>query len=122
MGKFASRWLGDNFASIDYLHYSVKGTMMMGMLGIPLAGADICGFIGDTTPELCARWTVVGAFYPFARNHNNWGQISQEPYRFAKDIYEGTVSYTDIMQRAIRMRYHMIRYYYTQMTLMSDQN
>ena len=75
MGKFGSRWLGDNFSRVEYMGYSVLGTMMMNMFGIPLAGADICGFIEDTNPELCARWTVVGAFYPFSRNHNNWGQI-----------------------------------------------
>jgi alpha-glucosidase (family GH31 glycosyl hydrolase) len=80
LGKFASRWLGDNWSLNDYMGYSVTGVMMHNLLGITLAGADICGFIGDTNPELCARWHVVGSFYPFSRNHNNWGQIPQEPY------------------------------------------
>jgi alpha-glucosidase (family GH31 glycosyl hydrolase) len=72
LGKFASRWLGDNFATAAYMGYSVTGIMSHNIIGIPLAGADICGFIGDTTPELCARWHTLGAFYPFSRNHNSW--------------------------------------------------
>eukprot|EP00775_Hariotina_reticulata_P012583 gene12583-12714_t len=31
------------------------------MWGMPLAGSDICGFIRNTTEELCARWPTVAA-------------------------------------------------------------
>lgn len=61
---------------------SVSGIMLMNMFGIPMVGADICGFIGNTNPELCARWHIVGAFYPFSRNHNAIDAIDQEPYLF----------------------------------------
>lgn len=80
VGKFASRWLGDNFSTKEYMGYSVTGVMMHNILGVPLSGSDICGFIGNTTEELCTRWHVVGAFYPFSRNHNTLGALSQEPW------------------------------------------
>jgi alpha-glucosidase (family GH31 glycosyl hydrolase) len=53
MGKYGSKWLGDNYADIDHMQSSVTGTMMMNMFGIPLSGSDICGFGGDTTGDLC---------------------------------------------------------------------
>jgi len=76
MGKFASRWLGDNFAQPEYMGYSVTGIMSHNIMGITLAGSDICGFIDNTNEELCARWHMVGAFYPFSRNHNSWDTIA----------------------------------------------
>ena len=70
MGKYSSRWLGDNFSENRFMSYSMSGIMLMNMFGIPFAGADICGFLGETLPALCTRWHYVGAFYPFSRNHN----------------------------------------------------
>jgi len=96
-GKFASRWLGDNFSLQEYMGYSVTGIMQHNMIGINFAGSDICGFIYDTTAELCARWYTLGAFYPFSRNHNNYGQAPQEPWVFKGELYDGTTSYFDII-------------------------
>jgi len=100
--------------------FSVTGVMLMNIFGIPLAGSDICGFGGNTTPELCARWHIVGAFYPFSRNHNAIGQIPQEPYvEMFQAVYEGTITYTDIMRYAIKTKYELTRYYYTNMMMLS---
>lgn len=82
MGKFGSRWLGDNFASKNQMGHSVTGVMLMNMFGIPLAGADICGFVSISFAELCARWHVVGAFYPFSRNHKMIDTPAELPWTY----------------------------------------
>jgi alpha-glucosidase (family GH31 glycosyl hydrolase) len=85
---------------------------------MPLVGSDICGYYGNTTAELCARWYTVGAFYPFSRNYNDWGLNSQEPWMF-QSRYEASVSYFDIIKKAMYTKFHMIRYYYSEMIWLS---
>lgn len=123
MGKYGSTWLGDNHATVKDMEASVISIMNMNMFGIPLTGADICGFGGDsTTSQLCARWHAVGAFYPFSRNHRAcWGN-PQEAWRFNTTAFDSTHSYTDLMRDSINRKYSMMRYYYTQMTQMALGN
>lgn len=106
-------WLGDNFSDLKFLEYSITGIMNMNMYGFTIAGSDICGFIWDTTPDLCLKWSVVGAFYPFARNHNNFFEKPQEPYVFAKNFDDRNVSYTTMIRTAYLARYHLAKYMYT---------
>ena len=37
---------GDNHATFDDLYYSIPGMLSFQMFGIPLVGADVCGFVG----------------------------------------------------------------------------
>jgi hypothetical protein len=120
LGKFGSQWLGDNYSKVEYMGYSVTGTMAHNIAGIPLVGADICGFIGNVNAELCARWYTMGAFYPFSRNHNAIGNDPQLPWNFDQ-VYMNTIKYSDIIKRAMYNKLHMIRYYYTQMSLVQDE-
>jgi len=120
-GKFASRWLGDNFASFEFMTYSITGVMMSNVMGIPFAGADICGFLGQTNPELCTRWHFLGAFYPFSRNHNSIDVGDQEPYVWKNATDKATNrTYMSYMRDAIRLKYTMVPYYYTQLSLLSS--
>lgn len=80
-GKWASHWLGDNGGTWEYMKLSIPGVLSMNMFGIPVVGADVCGFFNLTKNELCGRWMQLGAFLPFYRNHyNKTGTGTQEAY------------------------------------------
>uniref|UniRef100_A0A803YHI9 Glucosidase alpha, acid n=1 Tax=Meleagris gallopavo TaxID=9103 RepID=A0A803YHI9_MELGA len=105
-GHYAGHWTGDVESSWEQLARSVPEVLLFNLLGVPLVGADICGFAGDTSEELCVRWTQLGAFYPFMRNHNDHGNRPQEPYAFG-------LAAQDAMRRALRLRYSLLPHLYT---------
>ena len=81
-GQHAQVWLGDNESSVRSMQNSIHQVIDMSTFGIPFTGADVCGFGGDASDSLCARWAQLGAFYPFFRNHDAIEQEPQEFYRF----------------------------------------
>ncbi|XP_063816822.1 lysosomal alpha-glucosidase isoform X2 [Pseudophryne corroboree] len=105
-GHYAGHWTGDVASTWEQLYYSVPAMLLFNMYGIPLVGADICGFVGNTTEEMCVRWSQLGAFYPFMRNHNNRDARPQEPYVFSKESQAA-------MKNALHIRYSLLPYLYT---------
>ncbi|XP_065071770.1 maltase-glucoamylase-like isoform X1 [Rhopilema esculentum] len=105
-GKYAGHWLGDNLSAWGQMHKSIIGMLEFGLFGIPYIGADICGFRDDTTEALCRRWTQLGAFYPFARNHNSFWAKPQDPPHFGAE-FAGETRYI------LRIRYTLLPYLYT---------
>lgn len=105
-GRYAGHWLGDNSADWDHLRLSVIGIIEFNLFGIPYIGADICGFFGTPSPELCKRWMQLGAFYTFSRNHNTLGQPDQDPAIFDESV-------TKASREAMETRYWLLPYLYT---------
>ena len=127
-GKYAFHWLGDNISTFEMLRWSISGIFNYNIFGVPFSGADICGFHHSSTDELCARWHILGSFYPFSRNHNVDTGLPQEPWEFnsrsrfedRNDNNRPIEGYTlHAAKVGIKMRYSLMRYAYSQFMLIS---
>ena len=113
-GNWTATWLGDNFSTFSQMALSISGVLQYGLEGLPMSGPDICGFIGEATEELCARWMALGAFYPFARNHNSIdSKVDQEPFRWK--------SVAHVSRKYLRLRYSLLPFYYTLMHIAHEK-
>ncbi|KAF3049897.1 hypothetical protein E8E11_005491 [Didymella keratinophila] len=104
-GKTTSHWGGDNTSTWGSMFLSISQAFTMMMSGIPMFGADTCGFARNTDFQLCSRWMELSAFFPFYRNHNVKATISQEAYRWS--------SVAESSRRAMAVRYSLLGYMYT---------
>lgn len=104
--KYAFVWTGDNHSYWDRMEMSIPMILNLSVSGVPFAGADIGGFSANCSGELLVRWTWLGVFYPFMRNHAGKGSRKQEPWAFGSNV-ETHVA------KAIRFRYEMLPYIYT---------
>ncbi|XP_006753108.1 PREDICTED: lysosomal alpha-glucosidase, partial [Myotis davidii] len=104
-GQYAGHWTGDVWSSWEQLSSSVPETLLFNLLGVPLVGADVCGFQGNTSEELCVRWTQLGAFYPFMRNHNDLHSLPQEPYRFSETAQQAMRKALGLLARPLFLEF-----------------
>lgn len=104
--RYASVWTGDNRSFWEHLQMSLPMVMNLGLSGVAFTGPDVGGFAHDTNAELLTRWTQVGAFTPYFRNHSAIGFRYQEPWQFGE-------KYEAIMKRYIQMRYEWMPQLYS---------
>uniref|UniRef100_H2YRG7 Glycoside hydrolase family 31 N-terminal domain-containing protein n=1 Tax=Ciona savignyi TaxID=51511 RepID=H2YRG7_CIOSA len=105
-GLYGGHWSGDITSTWEDLRKSIVSIINFNMFGIPMVGADICGFSGFTNEELCIRWMQLGAFYPFSRNHNMKAAKAQAPVDFSTSAQVP-------MRNALLKRYLLLPYLYT---------
>ncbi|KAF4522943.1 hypothetical protein B566_EDAN012638 [Ephemera danica] len=86
-GHYAGHWSGDVVSAWYDMRKTLPQLLSFSMFGVPLMGADICGFNGNTTASLCQRW-------------------DQDPVALGPDVAESA-------RKALLMRYTMLPYLYT---------
>ncbi|KAL4490926.1 hypothetical protein ABPG72_008662 [Tetrahymena utriculariae] len=105
-GKYSFKWSGDNESNFEFLQTSLPTQILFNFFGIPMIGSDICGFMENTTPELCTRWIQLGITYPFARNHNNDKAQNQELYALGEQVKATS-------RKNLKFRYSILKHMYT---------
>ena len=112
-GKYAFHYFGDYPSKNEYIKYSISSILTYNIFGIPFTGADICGYYKNANGELCSRWYNIGAFYPFMRNNFIIDEEKEKyPWSFGPEI-------ENIIRKDIKVRYSLIRYFYSQLFLIS---
>lgn len=103
--RYAAIWTGDNRSFWEHMAMAIPMVLNMGLSGLPFAGPDIGGFAHHTSAQLLVRWTQMGAFFPYCRNHSSLGTTRQEPWSFGEQI-EG------VLREYIGLRYRWLPHLY----------
>lgn len=103
--RYSALWTGDNASIWEHLESSIPMLLNLGLSGYCFVGADVGGYRGDCSGELLVRWTQLGAFFPYFRNHSEIGTARQEPYAHGPEVLA-------IIRKYIHLRYSLLTYIY----------
>lgn len=106
LGRYAGHFTGDEYSTWHDMRMSIPVLLSHSLFQVPLTGTDICGFNRNTTVPLCNRWVQLGAFYPFARNHNCNDTIEQDPVAMGDSVVNSA-------KTSLSIRYKLLPYLYT---------
>lgn len=103
--RYAAVWTGDNRSFWEHMAMAMPMVLNMGLSGLAFSGPDIGGFAHHTSAQLLVRWTQMGVFFPYCRNHSSIGTLRQEPWSFGEEV-EG------ILREFIGLRYRWMPHLY----------
>lgn len=114
--RFAGLWTGDNQSDWNFLKITIPQVLNMGLSGQSVCGSDVGGFSGARpSAELLVRWTILGTFIPWFRNHyENYNPDSekrtkgQEPYAYENE----NPAVVPMCRKYIELRYQLIQVLY----------
>jgi alpha-glucosidase len=130
MHKYAALWTGDNASTWDFMRITLHQILALGLSGQPITGSDVGGFEPEedwkkwADPELLIRWTIMGAFLPWFRNHYNGKpgkKCFQEPYAYDKPEVIAQVPWDQqamyhcvlpVCKHYIELRYRLMQLFY----------
>lgn len=99
--RYAAVWTGDNRSFWEHMAMAMPMVLNMGLSGLAFAGPDIGGFAHHTSAQLLVRWTQMGVFFPYCRNHSSIGTLRQEPWSFGEEVER-------ILREFIGLRYRLL--------------
>ena len=104
--RYAAVWTGDNVSYDEHMMLGVRLVNSMGLSGIPFAGYDVGGFVGEASSKLFARWITIGSLSPFFRGHTMINTRDSEPWAYGEETEQ-------ISRNYIRFRYKLLPYIYS---------
>ncbi len=102
--KYPVHWGGDAGTDFGSLASSIKGSLSIGLSGMPFWSSDIGGFWFDVPAKLYIRWSQYGMFCSHARLH---GFYTREPWDFGEEALT-------IFRKYAKLRYRLLPYIYSQ--------
>ncbi|XP_063681352.1 probable maltase-glucoamylase 2 isoform X2 [Bolinopsis microptera] len=107
-GVHTGHFIKENKATWEDMRHSIVAMLNYNMYGIPLVGANICGYkIGDDPDEageeLCVRWHQLATFYPLAKRYP---AVETQMLNFGNDTVKR-------IQDAVELRYKLLPTLYT---------